>query len=241
MQLRSSILICLLFLSLTACRDQVVVGRGASKTEVRKLESAAFTNIKIDAPVNARITIGGTPSLTFEGYANVLRYLRSEIRGNTLHIFTDEQTDLDVRKNITAIITVPSLTGLDISGSVDAVIAGAINVPDFKVDMSGAGSVDIQELHVRSFDADLSGSAELTLGSGDVGAGSFDVSGSGDISAFGVTQRDVSLDLAGSANAEVTATGKLHVEISGSGSVKYKGHPAVTQDISGSGSITDAN
>ena len=233
--------ICFLLISFMACRERAVEGHGAAKTETKQLGSATFSNIEIDAPVDAHITIGAAPSLTFEGYANVLPYLHSEVNGNTLHIYTDEHTDLNVRKNITATITLPSLSGLDISGASDAVVSGIVNVPHFTLGMSGAGSVDIKELHVQTFDANLSGSAGISLRKGDIDAGSFDVSGSGNINAFGVTQRTASLDLAGSADAEVTVTGKLDVKISGTGSVKYKGHPAVTQEISGVGSVTDAN
>jgi hypothetical protein len=41
--------------------------------------------------------------------------------------------------------------------------------------------------------------------------------------------------------AEVHATQFLDVTISGLGSVYYKGHPTITENITGGGSLIDAN
>jgi hypothetical protein len=191
--------------------------------------------------VDAHITIGGSPSVSFEGYANVIPYLRTEVRNNTLRIYVDEIMEVDANKNIIANITLPSLTGLDLSGASDAVITGPISTANFHLEVSGASSVDIQELHVQSFKGDMSGSTSLTLRNGDITNGSYEVSGSGEIKAFGVSQQTATLDLSGSADAEVNVATKLNVEISGAGNVKYKGHPAISQDISGAGSVSDAN
>jgi hypothetical protein len=236
------LLACSAFLILTAsCGRRVIEGSGPSKTEGRNVSGKTFTSIEISAPVDAHITVGGAPSLSFDGYANIIPHLRTEVRDSVLRIYVDETTDIDANKNVIANITIPSLEGLDLSGSSDATVAGPINVPEFSLDVSGASTVDLQELHVQSFSSDMSGSTKLILRSGDINNGSFDVSGSGEINAFGVAQQTATLDLSGSAEAEVNVATKLRVEVSGSGNVRYKGHPSITQDISGAGSVTDAN
>jgi hypothetical protein len=228
-------------LLLSSCGRHYIAGHGDVKTQTVALQSPDFDRVEIEAPVDAHITVGGPASLSFEGYANVIPHLRTEVIKGVLHIFTDDATDIHTDKQIIAHITVPALTGLDLSGSSDAVVAGAVNASDFSLDVSGASSVDIQDLHVKTFSADMSGSTNLTLRNGDIGNGNFEVSGSGEIYAFGVSQQSATLDLSGAAEAEVNVTGKLDVEISGAGSVLYKGHPAVSQDISGAGSVKAAD
>ncbi len=226
---------------LASCGQHVITGQGASKTESRALQSAAFNKIEISAPVDARITVGGPAALSFEGYANIIPHLRTEVKNNTLRIYLDEITDISTDKNLIAHISLPALAALDLSGSSDATIAGVLNAQSFSLDMSGASDVTINELHVKDFEADMSGSTSLSLMAGDIGNGNFDVAGSGEIKAMGVIQQSAELDIAGSGETEVNVSAKLNVDISGSGAVKYKGHPAISQEISGSGSITDAN
>ena len=231
----------LLPLLLGSCGSHVIKGNGVAKTEARALSSASFSRIEIDAPVDAHITIGGTPSLELKGPSNVLPYVRTEIRNNTLHIFTDDQTDLDTRSNISAIISLPTLKGLEVSGAGNHDVAGAVRSDEFSLESSGACKVNIADLQVRSLDADLSGAAILTIGSGLVEHASYEISGSGDIHAFGVTHHTARFDLSGAGSAELTVTGNLDAEISGAGSIKYKGHPQIKKDVSGVGSVVDAN
>ncbi len=233
--------LCILIICCSACSEHTIVGRGDDKTESRQLPSGAFTRIEIDAPVNAHISIGEAPSLTFKGYANVLPYLRTEIRDNTLHIFTDDHTDLHLRKNITAAITLPHLTALEVSGAAHVLVAGDLHTSAFDLDLSGAGSVDIESMHVESLDADMSGAATLALLNGSGGAGGYDISGAGKINAFGVMHRRAAFDMSGAAKAEVTVSEELDAEISGAGTIRYKGHPSIRKDISGAGSLYEAN
>ena len=239
LQILSAYSLCILLLS--ACSGDPVQGNGILKEENRHLGPAAFSRIEIDAPVNTRITVGSPAALTLKGDANLLRYVRSDIRNNTLHIYTDEHVDLNLRKNMSAIITLPALTDFDASGAGSHDISGTIQSEEFNLELSGASSLTISEMQVRSFGAALSGATSLNLRSGTVGHGKYEVSGTGDIRAFGVTHQVARIDLSGAADAELTVTGTLEVEISGTGTVKYKGHPAVTQDVSGIGSVTDAN
>ncbi len=235
-------LVFLLLLSAASCRERVLRGTGPLKTEARELGSGTFDKIRIEAPLDAEITVGeGSPSLRFRGHANVLRYLRSEVRNNTLHIFTDDQTDLDLDDKIAARISLPALSGLDISGAAEAHVKGPVQAGSFELDLSGAGEIEIEDLTASSFDADLSGAASLMLHRGAIGDGRYDLSGSGDIRAFGVSHRNARLDLSGAAQAELTVTENLDAEISGAGTVRYKGHPKVSQDVSGAGSVQDAN
>ena len=59
----------------------------------------------------------------------------------------------------------------------------------------------------------------------------------GSIKCFELESDNVSLDLSGSADAEVTANQNLDVHVSGAADVMYRGNAKVKKSISGSGSV----
>lgn len=226
---------------LSACATHGIKGSGAAKSETVTLPAGSFDKISISAPADARITIGGAPALHVEGYANVLQLLRSEVAHNTLRIYIEDEADLSTDKDIKMDISLPALTGLELSGAGKVSVDNAVTAQDFSLRSAGAGTVSFADLRVQSFKADMSGAADLALKGGTIGEGNFKISGSGNLSAFGVTQQAASISISGAGSAEVTAASRLDAAISGAGTVRYKGHPAVTRNISGIGSVQEAN
>lgn len=231
-----------LLLAAASCREPVVTGSGSEKTEQRNT-SGNFDKIQIEAPVDAtiQVTPGATPSYSLSGYANVLPYIRQRVENGTLYIYEQDEVNLHMEHNLKAVITVPSLSMLDISGASDSRITGSVTGAELKVMLSGAGSVTADNIQVSSLDADMSGATDLTINAGSVSKASYDVSGSGDIHAFNLQTNESEVEVSGAGSAEVTASQKLSVDISGAGGVSYKGHPQISQDITGAGSVTDAN
>ena len=94
----------------------------------------------------------------------------------------------------------------------------------------------IQKLEVSS-----SGGSKLKF-TGMANKVDMDVSGAVDIHAFDLQAEIVSLSISGAGDAEINVTKELYAEISGAGTVRYKGDPAkVDSNISGAGSIKKAN
>ena len=60
---------------------------------------------------------------------------------------------------------------------------------------------------------------------------------SGDVEAASLDADEVSVRIAGSGDAEVTARKTLAVSIAGSGDVRYRGDPKLTRSIAGSGTV----
>ncbi len=231
-----------LLAGLASCREPEIHGDGPVKSEARQM-SGTFNRVEVDAPVDAEISIvqGATPSVNLNGYANVLPYIKMKVEDGVLKIYTQDEMNIYTKKNITANITLPSLTGLSIAGSSDAKVTGDISGNEFKVDMAGAGAVNLESLNVSLFDVDMAGSSEITIQKGNTPTASYDISGSGDIHAFNLQTTNTTVEVAGSGDAQVFATGKLDVSISGSGDVRYKGTPEISKDIAGSGSVESAN
>lgn len=223
-----------------SCREPIVEGRGPEKTEQRNV-AGSFSNISIEAPVDTRIQIGGAPSFSITGYSNILPYIHTKVENNTLHVYLRDDADLTMRKNPVAVITVPSLNSLDLSGATEAQVTGDATGEELEIDMSGATSIVMASANVKKLTASMSGSSALTINGGTVGSASYDISGSGDVHAYNMQTSESSVEVSGSGSAEVSVSQKLDVDISGSGEVNYKGQPAINQNISGSGSVTNAN
>lgn len=123
-----------------------------------------------------------------------------------------------------------------VSGSGDAKLtiqaSGSIDA-----DISGSGDLNITG-KCRSFRSDISGSGDLDL---DLAVGDravFDVSGSGDVKATGSAD-EIRTSISGSSriSAEDFQTNKANIKISGSGDISIAVKDEINADISGSGSV----
>lgn len=127
---------------------------------------------------------------------------------------------------------------------------------DLEADVSGSGYIDLKG-SCRSFDSDVSGSGKVIMSSTIKERANFGISGSGKIEASG-TAKEVKANISGSgrvyaANLEtdrceirisgsgdvqINVKSELDANISGSGSVSYKGNPShVNSHASGSGHV----
>lgn len=218
-----------------------MVGKGKVLTENRPVTS--FTTIDIDAPVKSNITINPSaqPSVSLNGYENILKIIKVRVEGNTLHIYTDNFLNLSSDKDVSADIIVPSLSSLSISGASDATINGNITGSDFNLHISGVGKVNMASVNVTNFSAHISGAGDVTIGTGTIGTAVYKLSGTGSVSAFNVQTQQSSATVSGAGDIELNVQKALDAHISGAGSIRYKGHPVVSSSVSGIGKLTDAN
>jgi predicted small secreted protein len=226
----------------SSCRMNTLRGEGNKTTLAPTL--ASFDAIEIEVPLKANITVqsGSQPGLQMNGYENVLKHIKTEVKGTTLHITCDLgdiwTIDCD---GMTTQITLPSLKTLTLTGAPDADIHGNITGSDFKLDISGAANVVIDNINVDTFTSDVSGAADITVKGGAVKSAGYEISGAGKVKAFPLQTTETKASISGAGTSEVTATSKLSAGISGAGTIKYKGHPSISQDVSGVGTIKDAN
>ncbi len=127
---------------------------------------------------------------------------------------------------------------------------------DIESDVSGSGNIDLRG-KCNSFNSDVSGSGKVFLALQASGNASFGVSGSGKIEASGSASRvktsisgsgkilaanletnSCEVRITGSGDVEINVKNELDANITGSGSVRYKGNPSkVNSHAAGSGSV----
>jgi len=206
-------------LSLAACSDDDVVGSGPSVT--RTLDVAAFDELFAEGSFDINITQGDSLEVIATGQANVIDVINTTVSGerwNLQYTVNNVQSD-DLSINI----TVPTLSRIESDGSADVSLGAFSDQTSFLIDIDGSGNYTV------------------TSPWPDLESLSLSIDGSGEISGFPFNANDVNVTIDGSGEVDVTAIEKLDVNIDGSGTVRYKGMPTVTQSISGSGEIIDAN
>ncbi|MFZ4522546.1 MAG: head GIN domain-containing protein [Bacteroidales bacterium] len=207
-------------------------GDGNVLKEVRKVSS--FDMIEVSGAFDLIIKQGATEEVTVESDANLLPLIRTEVVGGTLTIETKKPVHHVTIMRV--YITVKDLKKIDVSGAVDIKTDGRLTVPELYIDASGASDSKM-EIAVQKLTLDCSGASKMRF-SGSATDVNMDLSGASDIFGYDLLVENLDIDISGAGNAQVNVSKKIHAEISGAGSVKYKGSPTeIDQSVSGAGSI----
>lgn len=133
------------------------------------------------------------------------------------------------------VIKLPALESLKLSGAAEVTAEGFDNESLF-VNVSGAGSCELN-INVPVVKLDVSGAAGIKM-EGSAETVVINLSGAAGFEAEEYLVKNMTLILAGAAAAEVNVSEMLDVNISGVGSVEYKGEPKVLRKrISGAGVV----
>lgn len=225
----------------TSCGHRVITGRGDIVSEGRM--ATTFDKVDISAPVTATITVkpGAKSSVELSGYKNLLEQIETIVEGGTLKIKSRDMIDLDTDKDLKAEIVVGSLSALGLHGSADAEVLGSITGSTFRLDITGAGDANVEDVAVNDLVASITGAGDVDIKSGKCKQIEYKVSGAGNISSFGVQGEVVRAQVSGAGDIEVSALKSLDARVSGAGTIRYKGQPAIKSQTSGIGEIVAAN
>ncbi len=123
----------------------------------------------------------------------------------------------------------------DVSGSGDVDLKGSCN--NFDSDVSGSGNVNIAVTVRDVADFGVSGSGKIKA-SGTAREVKTRISGSGKVLASNLEADKCNISISGSGDVEINVKSDLDANISGSGSVSYRGNPShVNSHSSGSGKV----
>ncbi len=178
---------------------------------------ATFSSIDLAGANDVVVHVGGPRHVVVSGRADAVDLVTTDVRLGTLVIGQRPGDIVDARMSVD--VTVPSLDSAAISGSGRLTVVGA-QASVFSAALSGSGELSVTGTADR-YSAVLSGVGSLELG--------------------GLVGNQVTVDLSGSGQVTVDATRAVDVNLSGTGSVVYRGNPAhVTRVVTGTGSVTAA-
>ena len=212
-----------------------VTGSGKLASESRVV--SGFDQVELDGIGEVQVQVNdGQEGLQVEAEDNLLKYLKTEVRGSTLVISTQEDIHLRPTKPVRFTVSTQALQGLAIGGS------GNIKVDEVQADrlrlgVSGTGNILVKNLQAERLDTIITGSGSVEVG-GRAQSQTVELSGSGSYNAYNLENAAAEVTISGSGNAVVWTTDNLKSMISGSGSIHYFGKPNMSQAITGLGRVS---
>lgn len=223
----------LVVLLLSACGASYVRGSGNVITEDRNV--SGFNGLNMAGYGEVIITQGDAESLTIETDENLLQYIQTEVRNNTLYIEFTDKVIPDPSLSITFNLSIIDLESLELAGAGSFDIK-ALDTPSLGILFNGAGNIDLESLTADQITVQLNGAGSIKA-AGEVAKQDVTISGAGKYSTPDLKSSQADVLVEGLGQVEIWVTDTLNVNIEGAGSVNYYGSPSVTQNVEGAGSI----
>ena len=152
-----AIIVLLLVVIVTAC-SQITTGSGQVVTQ--EMELSGFDKLDISQGFNVQVDQGDEFSVVIRVDDNLIEYLQVEKVGDKLKIGL-EGNRIYGNSTLQANVTLPSLTGLDVSGGSDVSVNGTGE--EISVDASGGSDADLASYSVVDANIDASGGSQVTI------------------------------------------------------------------------------
>ena len=238
---------------LTSCGWLVTTGESGPVT-TREYEFTDFNSLDVGSAFKVDISHSDTYSVQIIANESVYKNVNVNQSGNTLKIgLRWPGFFFNIHNyNLKAIITMPELSKLTLSGATKGTVSGFQSSNDCEVRLSGASDLEI-DMETGKFDSSISGSSEMTAhikssdtkielsGSSDmkldITTGSFVYRSSGASEATGIVQAtSTGIHLSGSSEIRFTGSGgDLVLSASGASDCKLVGYYIEDADVELSG------
>jgi len=229
----------------SACGVVPVISRtieGSGNIVTEKRDVSGFDRVTLAGFGEVSIVQGETESLTVSTDDNIMPYVRTEVRNNTLVLDLDKEgwnRSYDPSDGIHFNLVVKDLNRIDNSGA-GTMMVEKLESDSLYVDLSGVGTLEIGDLTASELVVHQSGAGTVVV-SGQVIGQELSHSGVGSYHAADLESETAIIDISGAGSATVWATESLDIQISGLGNVIYYGNPRITQDISGLGKLVSGD
>jgi len=223
------------------------VGLGGIVTEEK--DFANFTRVDVEGTFEVEITQSDSFSITISADESFFDYIAVSREGETLKIYLNPRhtfTDFTLQpKNLKAKITMPTLYGFYLSGASEGTITGFKSSEDFNLNVSGASSLDIDDVEVGDAKLEISGASSVTgnMNAADAelevsGASGVELEGSANnimLNAAGAskvnladfTLNNANINLSGASEATVNVSGRLDSVLSAASILYFRGNPTM--------------
>lgn len=189
--------------------------KGSGNVVRERRDLSGFDEIEVGGAFVVEVTVGESFSVEVEGDDNLVPLIKTEIRGDALHVSIDK--GYRSKDRLKVYVSAPNLTGIDTSGAAQVNAIG-IQSTTFNISSSGGSKVTA-----------AGQTTDLTV----------ETSGGAKVLANELAATNGTVDTSGGATAEVLIRGELTAEASGGSRIVYSGTPAnVTKNSSGGARIT---
>jgi hypothetical protein len=196
-----------------------------------------FNGIKAGDAFTIVISQSDENTVKVDAPDNIQSQIKTEVKDGVLTISGEGNIKAD--KPIIITIGIKSLTSLDVSGSADVKTENQLTCDKLTIESNGAGDVHL-DIKANEIKTQISGAGDITL-KGTSQQLDATVSGAGTLKASNLEANKIKVKVSGAGDAKVNAIQGLDADVSGAGSIIYKGNPADRNvNITGAGSVRES-
>jgi len=211
-----------------------ITGSGPAVT--KDFDLAGFTAVAAGSAFQVEITRANEYSVAVTVNENLVERLDVSVSGDTLRIYLKPNVGSIRNATLKAKVTMPELTGLDLSGASRTTLSGFNSNKALKSEVSGASTLR-GDLTCGDAQFDASGASKVAL-QGSAQDLNIRASGASTADFGGFNSKDTVVDASGASHVTVAPSGSLDVEASGASTVRYTGEPAnLKVNTSGASSV----
>lgn len=224
------------------CINGVTI-QGEGPIVTRTLSIEDFKGINASGRTNITISQGNTQEVTATGQANIIEAITTDVNNNVWNIGLKGPCGYNYNE-LSINITVPYINKIE-SGGINTILVNDFNnQTELDLDLGGSGSLTLNAFEgITTLDFSVGGTGSFTANEDITTLNTLKINQSGNFkySGFNISVDDCTIIAGGTGTTEVKVQNSLDVNISGTAIVRYKGNPTITQNISGTGQLIDAN
>lgn len=196
----------------------------------------AFESIEITGSAAVHFTQGAVDQVVVEGDDETRQSITVEVQGGRLSIRSSGAWKFWSSRQLQIAVTARTLRRVTISGSGHFHAHQTMQVDQVSIEISGSGSVHLDQLKAESLRLGISGAGHGEFG-GTVRELHVSISGKGRFEGERLAREDAHVSISGAGDAQVWATRELGIVVAGVGKVDYWGGPRVRRKVSGGADV----
>ncbi len=196
-----------------------VTGSGKVVSEERK--AGYFNAVKVSSGIDVYLTQGQKESITVEADDNIHEYIVTEVRDNTLKVYSKAIIRKAEAKKV--YVTIKDVEKISASSAGDVYGETLIKADKLSLSASSAGDIKLK-VEVTRLKCRISSSGDIDL-EGVADELEADLSSAGDLKAYDLITRIADVSTSSAGDAWITVTEKLRARASSAGDIYYKGNP----------------
>lgn len=205
-----------------------------SKHVVREVrESRSFDKIRSSRSIRVIVSEGNSHSLEVEADDNILPYIKTEIKNNTLSVYLPNDIQVRSYKAMNVYVSTPALSALHATTSSQIESDSYWNVEDLSIRATTSAVVQLN-VTAQKINVDITTSAQVIL-SGKTDNLETRMTTSSSLQAEKLIAENVKISGTTSSSASVFATNQLKYALTTSAVVAYSGEAYVTAKASSGG------
>jgi len=184
-----------------------------------------FNSIKVGSGIDVFLTQGDDYTLEVEADENLQSWIRTEISGKELHIFTDKSIRFAKTKKV--YVTCQTLERIDISSAGDVTGVTPFKTDKLDIEMSSAGDLKF-EVEANEIEISISSAGNANL-KGKTNLLKADLSSAGDLNAFDLEAQTGDISVSSAGSARIFVTQEASFKSSSAGDIDYRGDPKIKE------------